>query len=363
MDKIDKDIWLILKTYYNSSVGVIKNDNIENKFQITSGVKQGGILSPYLFNFYIDELLEKCEKSGYGAKVGNHRINNISYCDDLILISPIGKQLQQLINICQEYGQEWKINFNPNKSIYMKFGNEKVGTIKQELKLNNEIIPETTQFKYLGLMINNKLDFNQTIIENFDKVRKAVFSLTAFGMKPNGLTPHTKAFLYKTYCRTKGTFGIEAITLNEKTINNLDVMQNNLLRISIGLYSRCKISSILKALYLDKIKDLYLKQKIKFIRRLKQNELTNIILIHLIENEKTIQQKTTTYVKDLRMIAQNMKCNIAECVNDEKRRNELLKTLDKNKEEDGITDSIRYCFYNFTNKRHKDLIYLLTKAF
>ena len=114
---------------------------------------------------------------------------------------------------------------------------------------------------------------------------------------------------------------------------------------------------------LDNIKDLYLKQKIKFIKRLKQNELTNKILIHLIENEKKIEQKTTTYVKDLRTIAKSLQCNIGECISEEKKRNELLKTVDINKEEDEVIDSIRYCFYNFTNKRHKDLLYLLTKAF
>ncbi len=59
------------------------------------------------------------------------------------------------------------------------------------------------------------------------------------------------------------------------------------------------------------------------MKRLKQNELTNKILIHLIKNVNNIQQKTTTYMKDLRMITKNMKCNNGECVICEKKKNDL----------------------------------------
>jgi hypothetical protein len=163
-------------------------------------------------------------------------------------------------------------------------------------KINNENIPEVQEFKYLGLNINNKLDFNKTILENFEKVGKAVFSLSSFGMKPNGLSPQTKAFLYKTFCRTKGTYSIDAVTLNERTIGKLDKMQNNLLRIIIGMNSKCKMSSILSALYVDKIKDLYVIQKVKFIDRLRGHELTERILNFLLTKTSTTSIKTTSFI-------------------------------------------------------------------
>ena len=49
-DKIEKSIWRALVNYYSVSKGKVKiNNEFSNEFVIKEGVKQGGILSPYLF--------------------------------------------------------------------------------------------------------------------------------------------------------------------------------------------------------------------------------------------------------------------------------------------------------------------------
>ena len=37
---------------------------MSSKFQVTNGVRQGGVLSPLLFDFYVNELSELLNKSG-----------------------------------------------------------------------------------------------------------------------------------------------------------------------------------------------------------------------------------------------------------------------------------------------------------
>ena len=58
------------------------------KFKVANGVRQGGILSPYLFNVYVDELSEELKKCNVGCNLNGHLINHIMYADDLVLISP-----------------------------------------------------------------------------------------------------------------------------------------------------------------------------------------------------------------------------------------------------------------------------------
>jgi len=60
--------------------------NLESR--VTCGVLQGGISSPFLFNIYVDELLHKLSKSGYGCHVGNTFSGCIMYADDHTLLSP-----------------------------------------------------------------------------------------------------------------------------------------------------------------------------------------------------------------------------------------------------------------------------------
>jgi len=49
------------------------------------GVRQGGILSPFLFNVYVDDLLDNLESSGAGCYVNGHYLGCVMYADDLLL--------------------------------------------------------------------------------------------------------------------------------------------------------------------------------------------------------------------------------------------------------------------------------------
>ena len=52
----------------------------------TYGVKQGGIISPVLFNVYMDDLSCALNSSNIGGRIGGEIVNHLSYADDLCLI-------------------------------------------------------------------------------------------------------------------------------------------------------------------------------------------------------------------------------------------------------------------------------------
>ena len=63
-----------------------------------NGVRQGGVLSPLLFNVYVDELSDCLNKSGIGGSMNGTIINHMLYADDICIISLSSAGLQQCIS-------------------------------------------------------------------------------------------------------------------------------------------------------------------------------------------------------------------------------------------------------------------------
>ena len=73
-------------------------------FNVSNGVRQGGILSPYLFCIDVDELSKMLNNEHVGCFVGTMLVNHLMYADDLVLLSPSAAGLSILLSICSTYG-------------------------------------------------------------------------------------------------------------------------------------------------------------------------------------------------------------------------------------------------------------------
>ena len=75
-------------------------DCVSQPFGVTNGVRQGGVLSPFLFSSYMDELPTRLSDVKGGCFVGNIRANYLLYADNLCSFSPSLDGLQDLLNVC-----------------------------------------------------------------------------------------------------------------------------------------------------------------------------------------------------------------------------------------------------------------------
>ena len=53
-----------------------------------SGVRQGGVLSSFLFAIFIDDLVKLIDTANIGCKTGGSCTSIFLYADDIILLAP-----------------------------------------------------------------------------------------------------------------------------------------------------------------------------------------------------------------------------------------------------------------------------------
>jgi len=123
---------------------------------LASGVAQGAVLSPLLFNLMLSDIPEQDD------------IQCHVYADDITVtcvgnnIMDIKRKLQQYINTFMKWTEEWGLELNPNKTYMQIFTNKKVTAPVIRIK-NHLIIPKDKQ-RLLGMILDApKLTWNSHI--------------------------------------------------------------------------------------------------------------------------------------------------------------------------------------------------------
>ena len=75
-DGVENKIVRVLSVWYSKQSCYVKWQNVVSReFSMSNGIREGGILSPYLFSRYIRELLVAIDSTAVGCFIGNHCLN------------------------------------------------------------------------------------------------------------------------------------------------------------------------------------------------------------------------------------------------------------------------------------------------
>ena len=76
--------------------------------KIGKEVRQGCILSPWLFNLYAEYIIRKAklDESQAGIKIARKNINNLRYADDTILMVEREEELKWLLTMVKEESEK-----------------------------------------------------------------------------------------------------------------------------------------------------------------------------------------------------------------------------------------------------------------
>ena len=125
----NKRIRLLKATYHGSTSVVQIRAELSEEFTIKTGVRQGDVASPLLFNTVVDAIMREAFKGKRGVQFGlNKFLTDLMFADDSAIFADADEEatniLYNIAHIAQSYGL--KINaykryyFNYNKSDHIQ---------------------------------------------------------------------------------------------------------------------------------------------------------------------------------------------------------------------------------------------------
>ena len=136
-------------------------------FKLLAGVRQGGVLSPYFFAIFINDIVSVVEKTNVGCYVSSVCVGIILYADDIVLLAPSVEGLQILLSVCEEFLSSLDMKINVKKSCCIRFGIRHDYDCANLVLCNGGQLPWSTNCRYLGVYLISAKSFRCS----FEKAR------------------------------------------------------------------------------------------------------------------------------------------------------------------------------------------------
>ena len=248
------------------------------------GVRQGGVASPILFIVYVDELYKRLEMSGIGIFIGSMYYGILGYADDLILLATTIYALNRMIKICQDFANEYCVQYNPTKSKFIVFNGDPINN-EANVELDGLPLRRCDDIVFLGNTLtcdmNDALDIREKISDLNSRTNSLKYKL-------GNIDRDVKCKLFNAKCLH--CYGSETWDLSSNVCNLFWSAAGQAARCLLGLPPCCPTTIVNTIFKRDVVKALVFRKSLGLIENLKQstNEHVRFIYDNAMKDSRSI---------------------------------------------------------------------------
>ena len=222
-----------IQSLYTNVISCVRiNGMFTDWFTQSTGLRQGCPLSPILFNLFINELAFKIQAIGKGIDVDNEKISILLYADDVVLLTENEDDLQSMLSVLSEWCGQNDMSVNCTKSNIVHFRPPSQRRTTYVFTCCNETLSIVDSYMYLGLLLNEFLDYNITTRDVAQSASRALGLLIAKSKALGGMPYKVFTKLYDTMVWPVISYG--AALWGNKTYACINAVQNRAMRFYLG---------------------------------------------------------------------------------------------------------------------------------
>lgn len=265
----------------------------------TVGLPQGCILSPILYSIYTRKL--------HLILPPNCKI--VEFADDIAIITKhkdpneCSIALQNCLNILSEFLSSRGLEICPQKTKLVLFNKLKIdfNNNNLHLKINNFNIVPVTHVKFLGIILDYELSFNQHFSYLLEKLYKILNIIKYLRGTWWGAHPFTLLTIYRALIRSCIEYGCHIFCFkNEKLFNKLEILRNSAIRLALGYRMSTPINVMLAETCEPLFKPRFFFLTKKYLLKVSSNRshpLTdNLKKLKLLTSQKNSYKAQNTFI-------------------------------------------------------------------